>query len=121
MTKDVCTCRAVQHRAETRAQQFLSLVDGTADAAFAVDVCGRIRAWNTSATELFGVSGAEAINMRCHEILQCSDENEIPCSADCVIERAAQNNRPSVNFDLRLRTKTGKLWCNVSTLIAGVP
>lgn len=99
-------------------QQFSILVEGTADAAFAVDVAGRISAWNNAATELFGLSEAEAIGVKSHEMLLCSDENGVVCSERCVVERAAVENLPRSNFDLRLQTKTGKLWCNLSTLIA---
>ena len=97
------------------------LVDGTADAAFAVDTTGRIRAWNNAAAELFGLTEAETINVPCHKILQCGDENGMISSRDCVIKRTAQANRSLENFDLRLQTKTGRLWCNLSTLIATDP
>jgi PAS domain S-box-containing protein len=100
-------------------KQFLLLLEGTADAAFAVNAAGRISAWNNGAAELFGVSEAEAINVPCHEILRCCDENGVVSSGHCVIERAAQTNHPLVNFDLRVQTRTGKLWCSFSTLIAG--
>ena len=102
-------------------KQFLVLVEGTADVAFAVDTTGRICAWNNAAAELFGLSEAEAISVPCHQILQCADENGMISSRDCVIKRTAQENRPVVNFDLRLQTKNGKLWCNLSTLIATDP
>ena len=104
--------------AEARPQLILMLVQGTADAAFAVNTGGRISAWNQAAAELFGQSESEAIGVRCHELFQCSDENTTTCSEYCIIERAAQDNRPLSNFDLRLQTKNGKLWCNLSTLIA---
>jgi PAS domain S-box-containing protein len=104
-----------------RSKQFLLQVEGTADAAFAVDAAGLISGWNKAAAELFGLSEAEAMSVRCHKILQCSDENGVISSEHCVIERAAQDNRPLVNFDLRVQTKTGKQWCNLSTLIARDP
>ena len=104
--------------AEARPQLILMLVEGTADAAFAVNTGGRISAWNQAAAELFGRSESQAIGVRCHELFQCSDENTSTCHEYCIIERAAQDNRPLSNFDLRLQTKTGKLWCNLSTLIA---
>jgi PAS domain S-box-containing protein len=97
---------------------FLALLEGTADAAFAIDATGRISGWNKAAVELFGITEAEAIGRSCHKVLQCSDDNGMVCAEQCVIERAARVNRPPVNFDLRLQTRTGKIWCNVSTLIA---
>lgn len=99
-------------------KRFHLLLNGTADAAFAVDSAGRISAWNNAAAELFGLSEAEVINVQCHKIFQCWDENGPVCSERCVIERAAVDNRLQTSFDLRLQTRTGKLWCNVSTLIA---
>jgi len=102
-------------------KQFHIQVEGTADAAFAVDAAGRISAWNNAAAELFGLSEAEAISIPCHEILQGSDEKGLVCSEHYVIERAVQDNRPLMNFDLRVQTKAGKLWCNLSILIASDP
>jgi len=99
-------------------KRFLTLLEGTADAAFAVDAAGRITGWNNAAVELFGLTEAEAIGRSCHKVLQCSDDNGMVCAEQCVIEGAARVNRPPVNFDLRLQTKTGKIWCNLSTLIA---
>lgn len=98
--------------------QFSILIEATADAAFAVDPAGRISAWNSAAAELFGVSEADAIGVKCHQILQCSDEHDAVCSERCVVEHAPQIDLPRSNFDLRVQTKTGRLWCNLSTLIA---
>jgi PAS domain S-box-containing protein len=102
-------------------KQFLMQIDGTADAAFAVDATGLISAWNNAAAELFGLSEADAISVSCHEILQASDEKGVVSCEHYVIEGTAQDNRRLVNFDLRVQTKTGKLWCNLSILIASDP
>jgi PAS domain S-box-containing protein len=102
-------------------KQFLIPIEGTADAALAVDVAGRITAWNKAAAELFGLSEADAVGVPCHQILQCSTEDEAARSEDCVITRIARESRPLVNFDLRLQTKTGRHWCNLSTLIVREP
>lgn len=118
MQEQLFNWRAQRPRAEARSKQFLILVEGTGDAAFAIDAAGRIRAWNKAAAELFGRSEAEAIGVSCHELLQCSDENGTICSEHCVVEQAAQDKQLQVNFDLRLQTKSGRLWCNLSTLIA---
>ena len=102
-------------------KRLLILVDGTADAMFAVDAAGRISAWNNAAAELFGRSEKEVLTVSCHEILQCANDNEMFRSEQCVITRVAQDNLPLASFDLRLQTKTGKQWCNLSTLIASDP
>lgn len=116
MQERMITWTSPRTRADAHSPQFLMLVDGTADAAFAVNAAGRISAWNKAAAELFGRNEAEALGMRCHELFQCSGENTTICSERCIIERAAQDNRPLSNFDLRVQTKTGRLWCNLSTL-----
>jgi PAS domain S-box-containing protein len=102
-------------------KRLLILMDGTADAMFAVDTVGRITAWNNAAAELFGRSEKEVLTVPCHEILQCATDNEIFGSEQCVLTQVAQDNVPLANFDLRLQTKTGKQWCNVSTMIASDP
>jgi len=98
-------------------KQFIILIESTADPAFAVDAAGRISAWNNAATELFGLSEAEAIGVEGHQLLQCSDENGVVCSDHCIVESAARDNLPRTNFDLRVQIKTGKVWCNLSTLL----
>lgn len=102
-------------------KRLLVFVDGTADAMFAVDTAGRISAWNSAAAELFGRSEQEVLTVSCHEILQCSNDSEMLCVEECVISRVAQDHQPLANFDLRLQTKFGKHWCNLSTLIANDP
>lgn len=99
-------------------KRFHLLLDGTADAAFAVDSSGRISAWNNAAVELFGLSEAQVINDQCHKVFQCADENGPVCSERCVIERAAVDDGLLTNFDLRIQTRGGKLWCNLSALVA---
>ena len=102
-------------------KRLLILVDGTADAMFAVDTGGLITAWNSAATELFGRCEHEVLAVSCHEILQCATDNEMFCREQCVVTRVAQDHVPLANFDLRLETRNGKQWCNLSTLIASDP
>ncbi len=97
-------------------EQLLRLVQGTADAAFAIDGSGLVSAWNMAAEELLGLSSAEALGRACHEILQCSDE-QLFCSEHYLIRHAIQMNQPMANFDLQVQAKTEKQWCNVSVLI----
>lgn len=117
MEAELAICIAQRH-AEASPEQFLMIVEGTGDAAFAVDAAGRICAWNKAAVELFGRSQADVMNVPCHELLQCADEDGLVCSKPCVVERWVTDNRPPVNFDVRLQTKRGKIWCNLSTLIS---
>src|SRR5687767_1757817 len=117
MEAKLATCIAPRRQAEAHSERFLMIVEGTGDAAFAVDAAGRIMAWNKAAVELFGPSQAEVMNVPCHELLQCADEDGLVCSKPCVVERWATDCRPPVNFDVRLQTKVGRIWCNLSTLI----
>ena len=110
-----------RHHAEARSKQFLMMIDGTGDAAFAVDAAGRISAWNKAAADLFGRSEAEVMSVPFHELFHCSDEDGIVCSEHCVVEHCVAENLPPVNIDLRLQTKAGWLWCNLSTFIASDP
>ncbi len=47
------------------------ILNRTADAGFAANREGMIRAWNCSAERLFGYSASEALNMPCAELLSC--------------------------------------------------
>lgn len=98
-------------------KQFLILIQATSDPAFAIDVTGRISAWNSAAVELFGTSEAAAIGVPCHDILQCTTDDGMAVSERCTIALESQANQPLGNFDLRLQTKGGRLWCNLSTLV----
>ena len=103
-------------RADASSRKFFVILEAIGDAAFAVDAAGRIRAWNKAAAELFGGTEAEVMSVSCHRLLQCFEEDDITCAKDCVLERWA-DNRPRKNFDVRVQTRAGRLWCNVSTLI----
>lgn len=121
MQENVISCISPRASSEARSRQFLMLLAGTADAAFAVNTSGQISAWNEAAAELFGISEAETMRVRCYELLQCSDEDGMICSEHCVVRDAAQANCPVASLDVRVKTKAGWLWCNVSILIAGEP
>ncbi|HYW74989.1 MAG TPA: LuxR C-terminal-related transcriptional regulator [Pyrinomonadaceae bacterium] len=97
------------------------LVEGTADPAFAVDGQGLISAWNSAAEELFGLRFDEVLKRPCHEILQGSHEQGPFCSGQCSIHRALRVNRPLPNFDLKLETRTGKQWCNLTIEMVTAP
>lgn len=109
-----------QRSVDARSKEFLITLEGTGDAAFAVDAAGRIRGWNKAAAELFGRSELEVMSVPCHQLLQCSDDGDTVCSKHCVIE-SWTDDRPQMDFDLRVQTKAGRLWCNVSTLIGRDP
>lgn len=120
MEAKLVTWKPQPRPAEGSSKKFFITLEATGDAAFAVDAAGRIRAWNKAAAELFGRSEAEVVSMPCHGLLQCFVDDDMTHAAHCVVERWA-DNRPRMNFDLRVQTKAGRLWCNVSTFIGRDP
>lgn len=104
-----------------RSKWLLQLVQGTADAAFAIDGSGLISAWNRTSEELFGLSADEVIGRPCYPIIQGADESGQFCSPHCSIHNALRMNQPVANFDLRVKTKTGGEWCNLTIQIVDDP
>jgi PAS domain S-box-containing protein len=101
-------------------RELKTIIDSTADAAFAVDGAGLIVAWNTAAVALFGVSAGEAIGKACGDILRGSDECGAVCSENCSIRQAVHDRRPIGNFDMQAQTTQGLKWLNISVMTAEV-
>lgn len=93
------------------------LVDGTADAAFALDPSGLITAWNAAAEALFGVPKTEAVGRGCADILHGVDECGRACGESCTIRQMAQNRQPLKSYDIQVRTGEKPQWFNISVLI----
>ena len=102
-----------------RPHEVRELVASTCDPSFAVDGSGCIALWNSAAEAMFALTARDAIGRPCDEIVQGTDECGPVCSATCTIQQAVRNRHPVRNFDLRVRTANGMLWCNVSVLMAG--
>lgn len=100
-----------------RLTEIREIVDSTGDPAFAVDGAGTVVAWNSAATEAFGVSAGEVKGHRCCDLVKGSDERGSFCSAECAVRQSARRGRNIRNFDLLLQTKAGMQWHNVSILI----
>ena len=98
-------------------RQITEFVNGTGDAAFAINESGMISAWNKAAEELFGLSAADAIGLACHEVMKGANEGGAICSEDCAIQRALKANDPVPNFDARVQTAAGRQWTNISILM----
>jgi DNA-binding CsgD family transcriptional regulator len=103
-----------------RLREIEQFVAGTADPAFAVDGQGNIAAWNSVAAEKFGISPAQAVQRPCSDIIRGVDDDGVICSDQCIVMRAANDRRPIGNFDLRINTKNGAEWFNVSLTIVDV-
>lgn len=93
------------------------LVESTADAAFAIDGSGLIVQWNRAAEAMFETTAARAIAKPCGQLLQGVDESGPVCSPNCLVQQAIRKRRPVRNFDLQVKIRQGRLWCNISVLI----
>ncbi len=101
-----------------RLREIKELVAGTSDSAFAVDGAGSVAAWNKAAEALFGLTAESVIGQPCGRVLQGTDECGEVCSADCTVQQQVRKHHPVGNFDMQAMTANGRLWCNVSVLIA---
>ena len=96
-----------------------NLVNGTGDAAYALDQNGFIVAWNKAATDFFGLEKESAIGQACHKITQGIDDCGRSCSSSCTILKCASNHQPLKSYDIQFKVKDKQQWCNVSVLIVG--
>lgn len=93
------------------------LVDGTADAAYALDPHGKIIAWNNSAADLFGLGKDAVMGRQCSKITHGVDECGRECSENCAILKCAAEHHPLKNYDIKVKGPSGEKWCNASVVI----
>jgi DNA-binding CsgD family transcriptional regulator len=96
------------------------LLEGTTDAAFAVDLQGEIRMWNKGAEKLFGYPASLAVGKSCAKLIGGRIGTGTPiCCESCDILECARKGSEIFNFDMEIRTSVGKpVWVNVSLLVA---
>jgi PAS domain S-box-containing protein len=101
-------------------QQLAELLEGTTDAAFAVDLEGEVRTWNKAAEKLFGYPASLAIGKSCAALISGTIATSTPvCCESCEILDCARKGREISNFDMQITTGSGQpVWVNVSLLIA---
>ena len=100
--------------------ELAKLLEGTSDAAFAVDLQGEIRTWNKSAEKLFGYPASFALGKPCATVVagQNASGHQV-CREHCDILHCARKSKNISNFNMRIRTSSGqRLWVNVSILVA---
>ncbi len=98
--------------------ELFALLEGTADAAFAITMDGEIIAWNCAAERLFGYRSQETLHKSCYEILDgVGALGTRVCHENSSVLDCTGNSEAIPNFDLNVKTSSGeRLWVNVSTL-----
>jgi PAS domain S-box-containing protein len=108
--------------------ELMRLLEGTADAAFAVDTQGRIRTWNRAAARMFGCDASSVLERACAAVVngysasgtQVCKENCFTLARACGSRRSGQTDNGNIaNFDMEARPKgRPPFWVNVSVLVA---
>lgn len=101
-------------------RQLAELLEGTADAAFAVNLQGEVRTWNKAAEKLFGHSASFAVGKPCAPLVGGRIANRTTvCCKSCDVLECARTGKEISNYDMEIRTRSGPpVWVNVSLLIA---
>lgn len=100
-------------------RELLAILEGTANAAFAIDKEGLIRSWNRAAEKLFGYAAPEVLDKPCAPLFQGRDGFGAPvCAEHCNVLECALNHREIPHYDMEVATRSGgKRWVNVSILV----
>lgn len=103
--------------------ELFTLLERTADAAFAVSDDGQVRYWNKAAERLLGYSTKEAQNKTCYELLEGTGAlGTRVCHEGCSVMECAGKQTEIPNFDMNVKTRSGeRLWINMSTLVFDNP
>ena len=86
-----------------------SIVESTAEAAFACDQKGRIVSWNGPAERLLGFDVDHTLGRACHELLSGADIFGNPyCRADCNPRAMVRCKQPIQSFKLDVQNASGE-------------
>lgn len=105
-----------------QARELFALFDDAGDAAFAVDLDGRISYWSASAERLLGFPAGDMVGRDCARVLDgCDEQGCKVCSAHCHVLEHARQNAAAGAYDLHAATAWGeRRWLNVSVVVAEV-
>jgi PAS domain S-box-containing protein len=103
--------------------ELFTLLERTADAAFAVSDDGQVHYWNKAAERLLGYSAKEAQNKTCYELLEGTGAlGTRVCHEGCSVMECAGKQTEIPNFDMNVKTRSGeRVWINMSTLVFDNP
>jgi PAS domain S-box-containing protein len=101
--------------------ELFTLLEQTADAAYAVTSDGEVRSWNAAAERLFGYPAAEVLSRNIDDVLEARDAlgTDALAGGRETATRPAGRSRDRVpNFDLEVSNRSGeRIWINVSTIV----
>jgi len=101
------------------------LVDGTGDAAFAVNAAHTVIAWNRAAEDLLGFRACDAVGRDCAQVIGGRDgEGHIVCNTLCPFLLALRRGERLRYLELQVRNRSGgAIWVGMTSLIltAGEP
>jgi PAS domain S-box-containing protein len=102
-----------------REWELAAMLEGTSDAAFAVDLQGEIKTWNNAAEKLFGFEASSVLGKQCSTLFAGRTASELPiCREECHILTCASKGKGVPNFDMQVNSGAGQQkWINVSVLI----
>ena len=100
-------------------RDLFKLLEGTADAAFAVDEQGLICSWNRAAEKLFGYAASEVLHRPCAPLFQGYDILGAPvCAEPCNVMECVAAHQEVSNYDMLVKVRAGgTIWVNVSILV----
>lgn len=102
-------------------KELFTLLEQTADAAYAVSENGEICSWNAAAEDLFGYSASEVVGRNIDEVLEARDAlgtRALARGLDSATRRLNTQTGGIPNFDLEVRTRSERrIWVNVSTIV----
>ncbi len=99
------------------------LVDGTGDAAFAVDAAHTIIAWNHAAEDLLDYRADEVLGRDCGQVIGGrSGDGHVVCHALCPFRLAMHRGDLLPTFDLQVRRHAGApVWVRMTSIILTNP
>lgn len=100
-------------------QELFALLEGTADAAFAVDENGAILSWNRAAERLFGYPAGSVLGKACADLFQGTGSlGNVVCGEGCSVIHCATAGHEIQDYDIEVKTRGNRrLWINVSILV----
>lgn len=106
-------------------RELFALLEGTADAAYAVTADGTICSWNAAAERLFERRPADVLGRNIDAVLEARDAlgtQALAGGAEAATRRGDDSSGGIPNFDLEVQVASrGRIWINVSTIVVDNP